>query len=98
MLSADDIYDKLVDEAASVVGMGLASGAIGFVVEFAGGNRRTDYVSVSNTVIGVMLLVMSLGGTTASLTSLATIVLLSDQIDPTASLRDGAGEITQTLF
>ena len=77
MLSADDIYDKLVDEAASVVGMGLASGAIGFVVEFAGGNRRTDYVSVSNTVIGVMLLVMSLGGTTASLTSLATIVLLS---------------------
>jgi hypothetical protein len=60
----------------SVAHAGVRVGRKTFVVDLAGGNRRTDYVSVSNTVIGVVLLVMGLGGTVASLTSLAIIVLL----------------------
>lgn len=41
-----------------------------YVVDLAGGNRRTDYVAVSNTVIGVLLLLV--GAVTALLAQLST--------------------------
>lgn len=35
---------------------GMRVGRKTYLVDMAGGNKRTDYVAVSNTVIGVMLL------------------------------------------
>lgn len=47
-----------------------------YVVDLAGGNRRTDYVAVSNSVIGVLLLLTSAVGLLASLISPAGVVLV----------------------
>jgi MFS family permease len=54
---------------------GIRVGRKTYVVDLAGGNRRTDYVAVSNSVIGVLLLLA--GAASAALGSLgaATIVL-----------------------
>lgn len=46
------------------------------MVDLAGGNRRTDYVAVSNTVIGVILLASSAIGLLAGLLSPAGIILV----------------------
>lgn len=45
-----------------------------YVVDLGGGNRRTDYVAVSNTVIGVVLLVTGALGTVAALVSLPAVI------------------------
>jgi len=48
------------------------------VVDLAGGNKRTDYVAVGNTLIGALLLVV--GGITAAVQQISTgaaILLLS---------------------
>ena len=42
----------------------------------AGGNKRTDYVSVSNSLIGVLLLVTGGISALASMISPATVILL----------------------
>lgn len=55
---------------------GVRLGRKTYIVDLAGGNRRTDYVAVSNTVIGVMLLLMGGLGALASVTSAAGVVLL----------------------
>ena len=55
---------------------GVRVGRKTYVVDLADGNRRTDYVSVSNSVIGIVLLIAGLSGTLASFLSLAAIVLL----------------------
>lgn len=48
--------------ALSVAHSGVRVGRKTYVVDLASGNRRTDYVAVSNTVIGILLLVVgSLG-------------------------------------
>ena len=36
---------------------GVRLGRKTYVIDMAGGNRRTDYVAVSNTIIGVVLLI-----------------------------------------
>lgn len=57
---------------------GVRVGRKTYVVDLAGGNRRTDYVAVSNTVIGLVLLATGALGTAASFVSLpAVIVILS---------------------
>ena len=49
-----------------------------YIIDMAGGNRRTDYVDVSNTVIGVILLLTGLlGPLTATGTPAGVIFLLS---------------------
>jgi len=55
---------------------GIRLGRKTYLVDMAGGNRRTDYVAVSNTVIGAILLVA--GGLTAALSFLSpeTLILL----------------------
>jgi hypothetical protein len=55
---------------------GIRLGRKTYLVDMAGGNKRTDYVAVSNTVIGVILLVA--GGITAGLSFLPadTLVLV----------------------
>lgn len=55
---------------------GVRLGRKTYIVDLAGGNRRTDYVAVSNTVIGVVLLVMGGVGAAASGTSAAGVILL----------------------
>lgn len=47
-----------------------------YVVDMAGGNRRTDYVSVGNTVIGVILLLTAVLGPLGSIITPAGILLL----------------------
>jgi predicted MFS family arabinose efflux permease len=53
---------------------GIRLGRKTYLVDMAGGNKRTDYVAVSNTVIGVILLVA--GGVTAALSILAPETLI----------------------
>ncbi len=60
----------------SVAHDGVRVGRKTYVVDLAGGNRRTDYVSVSNSVIGVVLLVAGLSGALSTLIEVSTIVLL----------------------
>jgi hypothetical protein len=47
-----------------------------YVVDMAGGNKRTDYVAVSNTVIGLILLLTGFIGALASVISVAGVVLV----------------------
>jgi hypothetical protein len=42
----------------------------------AGGNKRTDYVAVSNTVIGLLLLVSGVLGALAALVSVSLVIAL----------------------
>lgn len=53
---------------------GVRVGRKTYVVDLGGGNRRTDYVAVSNTVIGVVLLVTGVFGTAAALVSLPAVI------------------------
>ncbi|WP_019601072.1 MFS transporter [Teredinibacter turnerae] len=50
---------------SSVVHQGVRLGRKTYVVDLAGGNRRTDYVSVSNSLIGIVLIMA--GGLSAAL-------------------------------
>ncbi|WP_273429958.1 MFS transporter [Marinobacter sp.] len=60
----------------SIAHAGVRLGRKTYLVDMAGGNKRTDYTSVSNTVIGVLLLVT--GGLTAvvSLVSEVAVILV----------------------
>ncbi len=53
----------------AVAHSGVRIGRKTYLVDMAGGNRRTDYTAVSNTVIGVLLLVT--GGISAAVAMLA---------------------------
>jgi predicted MFS family arabinose efflux permease len=53
---------------------GIRLGRKTYLVDMAGGNRRTEYVSVSNTLIGVILLVA--GGVVAALSFLSPEMLI----------------------
>ena len=57
---------------------GVRLGRKTYIVDLAGGNKRTDYVSVSNTVIGVVLLLAgSVGALTAILPVSGVIIILA---------------------
>lgn len=57
---------------------GVRVGRKTYLVDLAGGSKRTDYVSVSNTVIGIMLLVVgSLGMLTTVIGQAGVIALLA---------------------
>lgn len=60
----------------SVAHGGVRVGRKTYVVDLADRNRRTDYVSVSNTVIGIILLIAGSAGALSSILSLSEIVLL----------------------
>jgi len=55
---------------------GVRMGRKTYVVDLAGGNKRTDYVAVSNTVIGVILLLTGGIGALASLFSTTLVILV----------------------
>ncbi|HBM22807.1 MAG TPA: MFS transporter, partial [Alcanivorax sp.] len=52
----------------SIAHSGVRIGRKTYLVDMAGGTKRTDYTAVSNTVIGVLLLV--LGGVSAAVSLL----------------------------
>jgi len=60
----------------SIAHQGVRVGRKTYVVDLAEGNKRTDYVSVSNTLIGVILLLMGLTGTLATFLSISHIILV----------------------
>ncbi|MGR8946740.1 MAG: MFS transporter [Gammaproteobacteria bacterium] len=53
---------------------GVRVGRKTYIVDLGSGNQRTDYVAVSNSVIGVVLLAMGLLSALASLVSIVTVV------------------------
>ncbi|WP_227870839.1 MFS transporter [Orrella marina] len=57
---------------------GVRLGRKTYLVDMAQGNKRTDYVAVSNTVIGALLLVVGLvAGLVASVSTQAALILLA---------------------
>lgn len=55
---------------------GIRIGRKTYLVDLAGGNKRTDYVAVSNTIIGFVLLLAGFIGTLSSLIGLSGIILV----------------------
>jgi hypothetical protein len=60
----------------SVAHAGVRIGRKTYLVDMAGGTKRTDYVAVSNTVIGVLLLVTGGVSALASLLSVEAVLIL----------------------
>jgi len=60
----------------SVAHAGVRIGRKTYLVDMAGGTKRTDYVAVSNTVIGVLLLVAGGVSALASLLSVEAVLIL----------------------
>lgn len=58
----------------SVAHSGVRVGRKTYVVNLASGNRRTDYVAISNTIIGVLLLVVGAIGALAPLITNAGVI------------------------
>ena len=58
----------------SIAHAGVRLGRKTYLVYMAGGNKRTDYTSVSNTVIGVLLLVV--GGLTALVSMISEVAVI----------------------
>lgn len=55
---------------------GVRLGRKTYLVDMAGGNKRTDYTAVSNTVIGLLLLITGGLSALASLVSIPTVILV----------------------
>lgn len=62
--------------ALSIFHQGVRIGRKTYVIDLAEGNRRTDYVSVSNTLIGLILLAMGLTGALSTRLDVGEIILL----------------------
>lgn len=60
--------------ALSIAHAGVRLGRKTYLVDMAGGNKRTDYTAVSNTVIGVLLLVT--GGLTAAISVFSEVAVI----------------------
>jgi len=64
--------------ALAVAHSGVRMGRKTYLVDLAGGNKRTDYVAVSNTVIGVVLLLTgSVGALTTVMPTSGIILILA---------------------
>lgn len=55
---------------------GVRLGRKTYIVDLAGGNKRTDYVSVSNTVIGVVLLLAGSIGALSTVLPVSGVILI----------------------
>lgn len=60
----------------SIAHAGVRIGRKTYLVDMAGGNKRTDYVAVSNTVIGVVLLLTGALSALASLVSTGAVIMM----------------------
>ena len=66
----------LIYFALTVGYQGIRIGRKTYLVDLAGGNKRTDYVAVSNTIIGIVLLFSGFIGALSSIIGLNGIILL----------------------
>lgn len=55
---------------------GVRMGRKTYIVDLAGGNKRTDYVAVSNTVIGVVLLLAGSIGALTAVVPISIVILI----------------------
>lgn len=62
--------------ALNIAHQGVRVGRKTYLVDMADGNRRTDYVAVSNTVIGVLLLITGIIGTLSSVIGISGVILV----------------------
>ena len=76
MLSKQNWIYPLAFFILGIAHSGVRLGRKTYIVDMAGGNKRTDYVAVSNTVIGFILLLTGLIGTLAGLISAAGVILV----------------------
>ncbi len=60
----------------SIAHQGVRIGRKTYVVDLAQGNRRTDYVAVGNTVIGLILLLLGFAGALGAVMAVSQIILL----------------------
>ena len=60
----------------SIAHSGVRMGRKTYIVDLAGGNKRTDYVAVSNTVIGFVLLIAGSIGALSSVISLSGVIVV----------------------
>jgi len=60
----------------SIAHQGVRIGRKTYVVNLGKGNQRTDYVAVSNTLIGVVLLLLGFSGALTSFVGLSSLILL----------------------
>ncbi len=60
----------------SIAHSGVRMGRKTYIVDLAGGNKRTDYVAVSNTVIGAVLLLAGSIGALSSVISLSGVIVV----------------------
>ncbi len=60
----------------SIAHQGVRIGRKTYVVDLAEGNKRTDYVAVSNTLIGLILLLMGFLGALGAVLDVSEIILL----------------------
>ncbi len=58
----------------SIAHAGVRLGRKTYLVDMAGGNKRTDYTAVSNTVIGILLL--ATGGLTAAISLISNVAVI----------------------
>ncbi|MGB5856169.1 MAG: MFS transporter [Oceanisphaera sp.] len=71
-------YFPVVIFVLSLAHAGVRVGRKTYLVDLAGGNRRTDYVAVSNTLMGILLLVVgAVSMLLALLSNLAVILVFS---------------------
>jgi MFS family permease len=79
----DAVHAWLFPVAFFVLGIAHAGVRVGrktYVLDMAGGNKRTDYVSVGNSVIGLILLATGLFGLLSGLIGAAGMLLLLSAI------------------
>jgi len=69
-------FYPLVFFVLMVAHSGVRLGRKTYVVDLASGNRRTDYVAVSNSVIGVVLLLLGGMGAVAQAFSVPLVILV----------------------
>jgi hypothetical protein len=70
------VFYPLAFFGLGVAHAGVRLGRKTYLVDMAEGNQRTDYVAVSNTVIGALLLLTGALGAAAALVSVPGTVLL----------------------
>ena len=75
-LAARAWFYPLVFLVLSVAHSGVRLGRKTYVIDLASGNRRTDYVAVSNSVIGVVLLLLGGMGAVAQVSSVPVVILV----------------------
>jgi hypothetical protein len=75
-LAGQSWFYPVVFLVLSVAHSGVRLGRKTYVVDLGSGNRRTDYVAVSNSVIGVVLLLLGSTGAVAQAFSVPVVILV----------------------